>query len=130
MIQRIFAWIAAHRRWRRDHEAAWHDAAIAGEDLSAFQRACEHELNAALARLGHTVSERRISADAPGERMIHVRISGAPVEVWIYADGAEVTGPGADHRFERWDWRTPAELQAALVERVERVLRAAHSHPA
>lgn len=130
MIRRIYDWICRQRQWRREHEAAWARVTVSGDEPNAFQLACEEELDAALGRLGRTLSERIVSIGPFGEPMIHAQIPDSPLQVWIYSDGAEVVGAGEDRHFERWDWRTPSELQAAFIEAVVQAMSTVARRPA
>jgi hypothetical protein len=90
------------------------DDLITMETLTDFQRRCEQALDARLRRQG--VEARGRTIGGVSERFIRLLV--ADLTVYIYADGADIQGPGTDDRFERPDHRDLDGLCAAFAERV------------
>ena len=109
MIKRLWSWITNERKWHREHHAAWELARIPGPDgFSPFQKECERRLNEALAEVGSAVVDRTIAGET--DRYVTGKLRNTQVEIWIYLDGAQLSGPDLDFRLEDWDARTPDEL--------------------
>lgn len=54
--------------------------------------------------------------DGRPESYIYARLHGSDAEVWIYDDGASLTGPTTDLRFEAPDYENGDALARAFVE--------------
>ncbi len=46
---------------------------------------------------------------------MHGRLKGTSLELYLYADGAEIIGEGVDFRLERWDFEEPLHLIEKLL---------------
>jgi len=94
------------------------------EPLSPFQHDCEGRLSRALQEIGLRLDERTVgivrglvfATDAP-ESYVEARIAGTELKVFIYEDGAEISGGGIDDRFEQADYDSLDELATAFVAR-------------
>jgi hypothetical protein len=52
------------------------------------------------------------------------KISFGQFETWIYPDGADVSGPGVDKRYEIYDFDSLDELQRKYVSYIQELVRA------
>lgn len=94
------------------------------EQLNQFQRDCEGLLTHALQEIGIRLDDRTVgvlrglvaATDSP-EPYLEARIAGTGLKVFIYEDGAEISGGGIDDRFERADYASMDELAKAFVAR-------------
>ena len=82
-------------------------------ELSSFQTRCEEALKVALAQFGARLVDRQVSG--VGESYVRARIDGTDLEVYIYADEAQVQGEGVDERFETPDFKTGDLLCEAFI---------------
>jgi hypothetical protein len=127
VFRRLREWIARERQWHRDHRAGWGaNTPVTSEGLTSFQVSIEGAALQELSRLGKATVDRRIVRDRDGSPTVSARLEGTDITIWISVDEAQVGGPGIDVRLERWDARTPAELQAEFVKALS---RAAQGNP-
>jgi hypothetical protein len=124
VLGKVVRWFSDARQWHRDHEAAWQGASTPGPDsLSSFQRECEQRVTEALLRADSMLVGRNLEIGQK-ESFLTAMLGATDIRIWIYADGAQLSGPGIDLRFEEWDALTPRELAeevaAAARELVEK----------
>lgn len=85
------------------------------ELLTEFQIVTESALVAFLGNRNRRLENRALGGES--ETYVKATISGTPLEVWIYDDAAEVSGPGIDARFEPPDYQDAEALRRAFVSR-------------
>ena len=119
MIKRFLSWVREARKWHRRHIEEWRVFLVRdAEGFTAFQRKCEAAVdNAMLARGRSLLWETRRMSDRKPFRHCEVLDSG--VELWIYANTAEVKGRDDHTVLEDWDFLTPDQLVTEFVQKVE-----------
>jgi hypothetical protein len=103
---------------RLAHEATWAPARKLNADVvSNFLADAELQLREALQVQGLELQPYQLHrVDSPKrETYVEAGILGTPLTVWIYEDGAQVSGPKVDRRFEDWDANNPSELVDSFV---------------
>jgi hypothetical protein len=106
---------------RRRHEAAWNPFRQARADgTSLFQEKAETSLREALEPRGvHLVNYERRPITASSVAVdITARISDTPLTIGIYIDGAWISGPGIDERFEDEGAPTPDDLVREFTDKL------------
>jgi hypothetical protein len=81
-------------------------------DMNEFQVSCESALVSAL---GEPISRREVLGSS--ERYIVGHLPGTELRIFIYSDGAEISGPGVDSRFERPDYASLTALCQAFIRK-------------
>ena len=84
-------------------------------ELTAFQAKCEGTLEASLAGIGARLVDRQLSGSH--ETYLRAKIDGTDLEVYIYANEAQVQSLGVDERFESPDFDTSDLLCEAFVRK-------------
>lgn len=124
MLSKVIDWFRRERSHTRAHQAAWAGQITPGlYGWSPFQRSCDLAVSALLVELGLAYAERREHSGK--EFYIEGRIARPELEVWIYADGANLVGTALDLRLEHWDAESPASLTQQLCERIRAAAAAA-----
>ena len=123
MLGRIANWWRAQKEWRRVHIQAFAEADVAdSEGITIFQRRL---IDAVSDVIASSAFRRETSA---GEVYLVAEIPGTDKELFVYsteAQFASVSKSGDYSKrwpFEEWDYRTPDELIAAVVEDIKRAV--------
>ena len=83
------------------------------ERLTEFQIVTERALVSFLGGRNRKLENRILGGES--ETYVRASISGTPLEVWIYDDEAQISGPGVDARFETPDHRDVEALRRAFL---------------
>jgi hypothetical protein len=105
---------------RRRHEAAWNPfRQVRGDGTSLFQENAETRLREALEPRGVRLVnyERRPITASSAALDITAGISDTPLTIGIYLDGAQISGPGIDERFEDEGAPTPDDLVREFTDK-------------
>jgi hypothetical protein len=81
--------------------------------LTPFQVETEVALRDALAAIQVSLEQRTIEGER--DTFVRAKLSGTPLEVFIYEDEAGVQGPGVDLQFESPDYDSSQQLALAFV---------------
>jgi hypothetical protein len=110
MFERFRKWFTQHRAWRSEHEAAWAPVKLKGPDqLTSFQHQCSEALAGAVPGL---TFERKTGQK---ELYLVADLPKTKAQVFVYEDGSNIHEAGRDFVAEEWDFKTPADLIAAVV---------------
>ena len=119
MLGRIADWWRAQKEWRRTHLRTFAEVAVVdSEGVTVFQRrlmdAIDHLIPRSAFRRESWGAEPYFVADVPGTNK----------KLFVYSTEAQFalskTSINADRwPFEEWDYRTPDDLIAAVVEDVK-----------
>jgi hypothetical protein len=115
MFEQLREWFTHQRAWRTEHEAAWAPAKLKGPDqLTSFQHQCSEALAEAVPGLSF---ERET-----GQRELYLvaHLPRTKSQVFVYEDGSNIHEAGRDFIAEKWDYKTPADLIAAVVAEAKR----------
>jgi len=77
-------------------------------ELTDFQKDCLKRAEEVISLMHRKLEDIRVLGIT--ETYIHAKIAATPIEIWIYEDGAEISGPEIDDRLERQDFESLAEL--------------------
>jgi hypothetical protein len=116
---------------RRRHQAAWDPFREARDDgTSLFQQKAEASLREALEPRGvHLVNyERRPITASSAAVDITAGVSDTSLTIGIYLDGAQISGPGIDERFEDEDAPTPDDLVREFTDKAVALVES-HRNP-
>lgn len=86
--------------------------------LTDFQIRCESRLRDEVRAIGVQLINREVK----GEHEAYVQIEIRGLTLWIYLDGVEIQGKGADLRLERYDFKSLEDLENEFVARVKSLL--------
>lgn len=117
-------------RTRRLHDHAWAaELTRAPDGLTLFQHRAEADVLARVRSFGGTLASRTVESpdatDDEGERWVVLRLSHPALEVWIFADQANISTDSADLRIEQWDASTPEEARLQLASALDSLLHSA-----
>lgn len=112
MFQRFFQWFKDQKAWKADHIRTWSGmTALDSGGISKFQ-------NAALSALENHGVQLPFQRMGEAEAYFLATIPNTEIEVFIYSDGAHVSGDQNLLRAEEWDYRTPDDLIQDLISTV------------
>jgi hypothetical protein len=130
VIARILKWWRSYGDWKREHIASWAPYVLLVDGSSRLRREAEDAVSSAAVAAGFTIEDRVVeplNRSTTYEEYVRFRLGPTDVDVWLYADGAQVSTPTADCIIEEWDFRTPAGFLQTLVSEA---LEAAHASQA
>lgn len=90
-------------------------------DLTEFQTRCERRLVEELSNRKLCLRKRSLGEiqntffDHTDETYIHAYLGNDALEIWIYEDGAMISGPGIDMRYEAPDFANQNDLMEAFL---------------
>ena len=109
----MFSWLRKRREWRKAHIEAFSPATETQADgLTLFQ----HEALGAISSLVREGDFKRVEMIDEDGAYLHASIVGSDIQLYIYPDGAQISGRDVDSRYEEWDYLTPSELLDAFAE--------------
>lgn len=109
----LFSWIQRRRNWHREHIAAFSAATqLESDGLSRFQ----HDALFALAEFVAPDLFGRVAMTKERGAYLVAELGESGAELYVYPNGASILGQEPDLRFEEWDYRTPEDLLAAVVQ--------------
>jgi hypothetical protein len=89
-------------------------------ELNSFQIECEKRLIEVLNRSNCKLFNRRI--EGINEQFITGELSVKNLKVFIYNDGAEISGPNVDERFESAAYDSLNDLRDSFIKKVVKLL--------
>ncbi len=112
MLARLFSRWRNARQWRREHVESFARVATPNEEgVTPFQAQCLAAVDSIVSR-----GAFQVAVHSDGTRYFVAPIPGTTAELFVHDTEAGIHGPSLDWRFEEWDYRTPEELVAKVVE--------------
>ena len=109
MLSRVLGWFKEQKAWKADHIRTWAGMTeLDSNGISKFQK----NAISALEQQGVHLDFKRVGES---EAYFLASIPSTEIDVYIYGDGAQVSGNENLLRAEEWDYRTPNDLIQELV---------------
>ena len=89
-------------------------------ELNSFQIECEQKLLEIIQRSNCKLLNRKV--EGINERFITGDLSAKDLKVFIYSDGAEISGTNIDERFESADYDSLDDLRDSFIKKVSSLL--------